>query len=167
MPYASLAGRIFRDIAFTPRWHTGMLLLQEIPFLRALGGEIRFRLGDGTLGLPCGARLLDRGRLDRCDLAGLAGWHHGCVIFSVVCVLVRCLPGCLMLQAGLLVLRHENAVVLRRRRPVICSGGSGRATAMLAPAPAWLPRACSGRPPGAPRHSLRSAARDLRRRRGR
>jgi hypothetical protein len=52
IPSASVAGRIFRELSFLPRWHTGMLLLQEIPFLRAFGGEIRFRLGDNTLALP-------------------------------------------------------------------------------------------------------------------
>jgi hypothetical protein len=52
IPPASVAGRIFRELSFLPRWHTEMLLLQEIPFLRAFGGEIRFRLGDNTLALP-------------------------------------------------------------------------------------------------------------------
>ena len=53
LPYASLGGRIFRDLAFIPSWHSGMLLLQEIPFLQATtGGEIRFQASDGTLALP-------------------------------------------------------------------------------------------------------------------
>ena len=51
---------------------------------------------------------------------GSAGWHHRCVIFSVACQLTRCLLDCLMLltrretskDAELLVLRHENAVLL-------------------------------------------------------
>ena len=51
-PHASLAGRIFRELTFTPSWHTGMLLLQEIPFLQATVGEIRFQTSDGTLALP-------------------------------------------------------------------------------------------------------------------
>jgi hypothetical protein len=52
LPHAGLAGRIFRELTFTPSWHTGMLLLQEIPFLQATGGEIRFQAADGTLALP-------------------------------------------------------------------------------------------------------------------
>jgi hypothetical protein len=52
LPYASLAGRIFRDITFAPSWQTGMLLLQGIPFLQATGGEIRFQISGGTLALP-------------------------------------------------------------------------------------------------------------------
>jgi hypothetical protein len=52
IPFSSTASRVFRDIAFTPSWHTGMLLLQTIPFIRALGGEIRFQLNDGVLRLP-------------------------------------------------------------------------------------------------------------------
>jgi hypothetical protein len=52
IPAAGLAGRIFRELSFIPRWQTGLLLLQEIPFLRAFGGEIRFQLADGTLALP-------------------------------------------------------------------------------------------------------------------
>jgi WS/DGAT C-terminal domain len=51
-----------------------------------------------------------------------ASWHHRCVIFSVAYQLTRCLPGGLMLltrrevakEAGLLVLRHENAVPRRQ-----------------------------------------------------
>ena len=38
IPYATHAGRTFRHIAFTPDWHMGMLLIQSIPSLRALGG---------------------------------------------------------------------------------------------------------------------------------
>jgi hypothetical protein len=52
LPHASLGGRIFRELTFTPSWHTGMLLLQEIPFLQATGGEIRFQADDGALSLP-------------------------------------------------------------------------------------------------------------------
>lgn len=46
------AGRIFREIAFTPSWHTGMLLLQTVPYLRAFGGEIRYQQSDGTADMP-------------------------------------------------------------------------------------------------------------------
>ncbi len=50
-------------------------------------------------------------------------WHHRCVNFSVAYQLALCLLGCLMLltrrevskEAELLVLRHENAAVLRRQ----------------------------------------------------
>jgi putative transposase len=51
-----------------------------------------------------------------------AGWHHRYVIFSLACQLTRCLLDFLMLltrreaskEAGLLVLRHENAVLRRQ-----------------------------------------------------
>jgi hypothetical protein len=49
---SSIAGRVFRDLAFTPSWHTAMLLLQTVPHLRAAGGEPRYQLDDGTLSLP-------------------------------------------------------------------------------------------------------------------
>jgi len=52
IPFSSNASRIFRDIAFTPSWHTAMLLLHTIPYLRAAGGEIRYQLSDGKLSLP-------------------------------------------------------------------------------------------------------------------
>jgi hypothetical protein len=49
IPFSSIAGRLFRDIAFTPDWHAAMLLLHSVPYIRATGGEIRYQLGDGTL----------------------------------------------------------------------------------------------------------------------
>jgi hypothetical protein len=49
---ATHAGRAFRHIAFTPDWHMGMLLIQSIPSLRALGGEVRLQASDGTLFSP-------------------------------------------------------------------------------------------------------------------
>ncbi len=52
IPPFSIAGRVFRDMAFTPDWHAAMLLLHSVPYLRATGGEIRYQLGDGTLALP-------------------------------------------------------------------------------------------------------------------
>ena len=52
IPYATHAGRAFRHIAFTPDWHMGMLLIQSIPSLRALGGEARLQASDGTLFSP-------------------------------------------------------------------------------------------------------------------
>jgi hypothetical protein len=52
IPYATSAGRVFRHIAFTPDWHMGMLLIQSIPSLRALGGELRLEASEGTLFLP-------------------------------------------------------------------------------------------------------------------
>jgi hypothetical protein len=58
------------------------------------------------------------------DLAwtAVAGWDHPWVIFSSVCLLVRCLLSCLMVlargeasnAAELLVVRHENAVLRRQ-----------------------------------------------------
>lgn len=50
--YASHAGRLLREIAFTPNWQVGMLLIQSVPALRALGDEIRLEASDGTLFLP-------------------------------------------------------------------------------------------------------------------
>lgn len=52
IPSSSIAGRAFRNMAFTPDWHTAMLLLHTIPHIRAVGGEIRYQLADGTLSLP-------------------------------------------------------------------------------------------------------------------
>jgi NACHT N-terminal Helical domain 7 len=51
-PASSHAGRIFRDIAFLPGWHTGMLLLQSLQTLRALNGEVRWQSTDGAGILP-------------------------------------------------------------------------------------------------------------------
>jgi hypothetical protein len=48
---ASLAGRVFRDAAFTPEWHTSLLLLQTIPSIRAIGDETR-RENEGIFTLP-------------------------------------------------------------------------------------------------------------------
>ena len=50
--FSSIAGRVFRDLAFIPSWHTAMLLLDTVPHIRAAGGETRYQLGDGTLSLP-------------------------------------------------------------------------------------------------------------------
>jgi hypothetical protein len=52
IPFSSIAGRAFRDIAFTPGWHSSMLLLHAVPYIRASGGEVRYQLSDGTLTLP-------------------------------------------------------------------------------------------------------------------
>jgi hypothetical protein len=52
IPFSSMAGRVFRDLAFIPSWHTAMLLLYTVPHIRATGGEIRYQLSDGTLSLP-------------------------------------------------------------------------------------------------------------------
>jgi putative transposase len=62
---------------------------------------------------PCGARLLDLAS------AGCRVGDHRRVIFPVVCLVARCLLRCVMVRgrrevsedAGLLVLRHENAVL--------------------------------------------------------
>ncbi len=52
IPFGNRASRIFRDIAFTPSWQTAMLLLQTVPYLRALDGEIRYQQNDGSADLP-------------------------------------------------------------------------------------------------------------------
>jgi putative transposase len=69
------------------------------------------------------------------------------VIIPVVCLVVRCLPGCLMMltqrqvskDAGLLVLRHENAVLRRQISRVRYQPG-GRL---------WLGTVATGSPPPA------------------
>jgi hypothetical protein len=50
--HTSHAGRLLREIAFIPNWYVGMLLIQSVPALRAMGGEIRLEASDGTLFLP-------------------------------------------------------------------------------------------------------------------
>jgi len=52
IPFSSIAGYAFRNIAFTPEWHIAMLLLHSVPYLRVVGGDIRQQLSDGTLSLP-------------------------------------------------------------------------------------------------------------------
>jgi len=52
IPFSSDASRIFRDIAFTPNWHTALLLLHAIPHIRVTSGEIRYQLSDGTESFP-------------------------------------------------------------------------------------------------------------------
>jgi hypothetical protein len=52
IPYATRAGQMLRRIAFTPDWQMSMLIIQSIPALRALGGEIRLQASEGTLLLP-------------------------------------------------------------------------------------------------------------------
>jgi hypothetical protein len=49
---SSYAGRAFRDIAFTPSWHTSLLMLQALPFIHATSGEVRRETDGGMLILP-------------------------------------------------------------------------------------------------------------------
>ena len=44
IPYSSIAGYAFRNIAFIPEWHSSILLLHSVPYLRAVGGEVRYQL---------------------------------------------------------------------------------------------------------------------------
>jgi energy-coupling factor transporter ATP-binding protein EcfA2 len=50
IPPFSTAGRAFRDAAFLPSWHIGVFLLQSIPAIRALHGEVRWQ-GSEDIGL--------------------------------------------------------------------------------------------------------------------
>ena len=52
IPYATSAGRVFRDISYLPNWRIGMLLMQSIPAIRALGGETRLEVSKDTRLLP-------------------------------------------------------------------------------------------------------------------
>jgi hypothetical protein len=47
VPAISIAGRVCRDAALVPSWHASTLLLQAVPFIRAVGGEVRWE--EGTL----------------------------------------------------------------------------------------------------------------------
>jgi len=59
---ATTAGRLIREAAFLPNWRVGMLLLQNVPYLRAVGPAIRWQ-NDEEAFLP-GSMLaeLDYGR---------------------------------------------------------------------------------------------------------
>ncbi|NUR64028.1 MAG: hypothetical protein HOV87_36025 [Catenulispora sp.] len=46
VPPMTTAGRIIRETAFLPNWRTGMLLLQNVPFLRATGPTVRWHAED-------------------------------------------------------------------------------------------------------------------------
>lgn len=63
IPASSTVGRAFRDVAFLPSWHVGVLFLQSIPVARALHGEVRWQ-GAENIGLLPGYLLsvLDYGR---------------------------------------------------------------------------------------------------------
>ena len=52
IPAHTYAGRAFRDLAYFPNWHTSLLLLQTVPFIRATGGEVRRVYNDGPGFLP-------------------------------------------------------------------------------------------------------------------
>jgi hypothetical protein len=52
VPPASIAGRVCRDAAFFPSWHASMLLLQAVPFIRTVGGKVRWQEGDEIYRLP-------------------------------------------------------------------------------------------------------------------
>ncbi|HEV2376806.1 MAG TPA: hypothetical protein VGS19_32110 [Streptosporangiaceae bacterium] len=45
----SRAGVALKEAAFTPDWHTSMLLLPTVPYLRAAGGELRIEQPGGAL----------------------------------------------------------------------------------------------------------------------
>jgi CheY-like chemotaxis protein len=52
VPASSYLGLSIRELAFLPNWHTGMLLLQAVPYLRAMGEQIRWRRGEDGAVLP-------------------------------------------------------------------------------------------------------------------
>jgi hypothetical protein len=52
IPASSIAGRVFRDAAFMPSWHASVFLLQSIPAVRALNGEVRWQSAKGADLLP-------------------------------------------------------------------------------------------------------------------
>ena len=52
IPASSIAGRVFRDAAFMPSWHASVFLLQSIPAVRALNGEVRWQSTKGADLLP-------------------------------------------------------------------------------------------------------------------
>ena len=52
VPAISIAGRMCRDAAFSPSWHANTFLLQAVPFIKAVGGEVRWQEGDEIHVLP-------------------------------------------------------------------------------------------------------------------
>jgi hypothetical protein len=52
VPASTYLGISIREMAFLPNWHTGMLLLQTVPYLRAMGEQVRWRQGEDDAVLP-------------------------------------------------------------------------------------------------------------------
>ena len=52
VPASTYLGLSIRELAFLPNWHTGMLLLQAVPYLRTMGEQVRWRQGDDGAVLP-------------------------------------------------------------------------------------------------------------------
>lgn len=52
IPSSSRAGQVFRSLAFLPDWLTALLLLQTVPAIRALGGEVRISTREDAWILP-------------------------------------------------------------------------------------------------------------------
>jgi hypothetical protein len=53
VPPGTYLGLSIREMGFLPNWHTAMLLLQSVPYLKAMGGEqIRWWKGEGGAILP-------------------------------------------------------------------------------------------------------------------
>ena len=53
VPPGTYLGLSIRELGFLPNWHTAMLLLQSVPYLKATGGEqIRWWKGEGGAILP-------------------------------------------------------------------------------------------------------------------
>jgi hypothetical protein len=52
VPAATYLGISIREMGFLPNWHTGMLLLQSVPYLRTMGEQVRWRQGEDGAILP-------------------------------------------------------------------------------------------------------------------
>jgi hypothetical protein len=62
-PAGTELGLSIREMAFLPNWRLGMLLLQAVPYLRAMGDQVRWRQGEDGAVLPAYLlSLLDYGK---------------------------------------------------------------------------------------------------------